>query len=1034
MPKAIGCWCAVWFLFSGCLTGYAASQDYMVKTWGVDEGLPESSITDVVQSKDGYLWVSTLNSGLARFDGIRFVSINLPPAALHFSGGIRRLCVGGQGTLWLNGFGEYLARLQAGEFYMERTDPTGIDSVLQEDRNHIVFGAREGMLERRSGGGTNFVYRVIHLPGTGTYPRLFPDATGAIWYRRTDRQLARMTDGKSTIMPLPPGGGGHGAVLAGDRWKTIAAANADGLFVWRDEKFEDVTPTNGEAWTAVSGLILDGLGGWWLEADGRLRHCRDRQWVAEAAAWSRQNRSWQNVRFPQADAEGGLWFAYADTGIFHISAAGKLSTITTAEGLPNNRVRTLTQDREGNIWASFERGGLSRIRPRRFQAVEVRDGLKDIVTSSVCEDARGAIWIGTADGLVSRWEHGVCSNFALPLAPGEGCQVATVCADSTGRVWVGTRGAGLWVGEHDHFDRVLQAAPVGDNIRGVFVSRDDRLWIASLKGLFSFQDGRLQLIIEPKFPEDYPTALAEGANGTIWVTMQSAKLVKLASGQVTVYQPADVRMQSLFSAVHEDEEGTVWVGTLGGGLLRFRNGQFTAFTKRDGLPTDIIFQVLDDDRGGLWLGSPAGVINVRKSTLDAPGVKSVFRVFGRNDGLPSIGCASSSQPTAWRGHDGRLWFATARGVASVQPEDSEHKAIAPLVALEDLLVDGKVERTFVGRLDDGSNAPIQLTPGLHHLEFQYTGFSFAAPEGIHFKYILEGLDKEWIENQINRVAQYNSVPPGKYRFRVQSCSSDGLWSGESTVELVLPPHFWQARWFSLLVPAASLLLVAGVVFWWATLRQRRQVRALEQQQVIERERARIAKDLHDDLGTTLTQIDLLGALASRPGMSPGETLEQVGLIQSKSREMVTALDEIVWAVNPRNDSLNALTTYFCNFAEDFLPQSGIQCRVDMADEMPDFLLTSEVRHGLFLAFKEALNNVVRHAGAKEVWLRFSVSGSVATLVVQDDGGGFIPEKMSGGEGNGLRNMRERMAQIGGTCEVRSELKAGTTITFTLRLK
>ena len=188
-----------------------------------------------------------------------------------------------------------------------------------------------------------------------------------------------------------------------------------------------------------------------------------------------------------------------------------------------------------------------------------------------------------------------------------------------------------------------------------------------------------------------------------------------------------------------------------------------------------------------------------------------------------------------------------------------------------------------------------------------------------------------------------------------------------------------------------------------------------------------------DLGTTLTQIDLLGALASRPGMPPADTLEQVGLIQTKSREMVTALDEIVWAVNPRNDSFAAVVTYLCNFAEDLFAKTPIRCRLDVADDLPDAPFKSEVRHNLFLAFKEALNNVVRHSGATEVWLRFKVVGRQATVTVQDDGQGFNPASGPSPGANGLRNMQERLGQMGGKYALRSEPKGGTSLEFTFRL-
>jgi signal transduction histidine kinase/ligand-binding sensor domain-containing protein len=1002
----------------------------MAKTWGVDEGLPESSVTDVVQSRDGYLWVSTLNSGLSRFDGVRFVNFTLPFVSQFTGGGVRRLFADETGTLWINGFGNYLASLRSGTFQLENTQSVVINYLIEQKNGREVFATKEGqLLEWTSGDGTNGVWKTISLPGAGQNIHCFSDAQGNFWYRSTNGAVYCAVGEIAEIMPSPPGEKSITA-LAGDNQGSITVGNSAGLFVWENGKFQDVTPIHTRSDVAVKGLVSDGRGGWWVEAGGRLRRCRDRQWVAEANSWYEQNRLWQKVRWEQADASGGLWLAYTDGGVVHVSSSGKLSALGTSEGLPSNRVRTLAQDREGNAWASFERGGLVRIRPRLFQAVGRREGLADSVTTSVCEDHAGAIWIGTLSGAVSRWQNGVCSNFTLPLE-GTHCDMSTVFPDSTGRVWIGTHGNGLLVYEYGKFRHVLSVEQAGINIRGIFIARDGRVWIASQDGLFCYADGKVRQVLQPKSEADYPTALAEAADGGIWVAMNTGALLKIRSDKVLAFQPADPAMHSRFSAVCEDAQGTVWIGTLGAGLLRFRNGQFSAITKRDGLPSDNISQVIEDEADVLWLGSSAGVVSMQKSFPDAGGEYSVGRVFGRDDGLPTVGCATTSQPTAWRGHDGRLWFATANGVTSVQPKDAETRPRPPLVVLEDLLVDGQPLSFSAG---EGASR-IRLTPGRHRLEFRFTGLSFTSPEGIRFKYMLEGLDGVWMENRPERNASYNSVPPGEYRFRVAACNSAGQWSEkESSLALIMPPHIWETRRFFWASLAALLALVGGSVFWMARVRHRRQVEALEQQHAVERERLRIAQDLHDDLGTTLTQIDLLGALAARPEMSSADTLQQVGLIQIKSREMVTALDEIVWAVNPRNDSLSALITYLCNFAEDFLGKSSINCRLDIADELPDSPLNSELRHHLFLAFKEALNNVLRHSGATEAWIRFATNDRNAVLVIQDNGRGFDSQTIGlVTRGNGLRNMRQRIGQIGGKYELQSEPGKGTRIAFIIPL-
>ena len=1016
------------------------AQDYMVKIWSVDDGLPESSISDVIQSRDGYLWVSTLNSGLARFDGVRFVNFDVPFASQFTSGGVRRLFAAEDGTLWINGFGNYVASLRGGSFQLENTQPSVFNSLVWQKAGQVVFATKEGqLLAGTPTAGTNYTWHTMLAPGAGENARFFADAGGGFWYRRADGQLARITGTEAGVMPLPAGGAGIMA-LTGDNQQRIAVASANGLFVWSGDKFQEATPTNGEPGFTAHGIVSDGRGGWWVEVNNRLRRCHDRQWIAEATDWRKQRRTWSKVRWEQPDANGGLWLAYTDGGVVHVDPTGKLSALTADDGLPSNRVRTLTQDRDGNVWASFERGGVVRIRPRLFQSVGRAEGLADSVTTSVCEDARGAVWIGTLSGAVSCWNQGVCRNFTLPLE-GTHCEMSTVFPDSGGRIWVGTHGNGLLVYEDGQFRHVLSLGQVGVNIRGIFVSRDGRVWIASQDGLYCLANGEVRRVQTPRSEADYPVALAEGADGVIWVALNTGVLMKYAGGQITAYQPEEAALHSRFSAVCVDSQGTVWVGTLGAGLLRFQAGHFTAITKRDGLPTDNISQVIDDAAGGLWLGSPAGIIAVRKEFLNGRDGNAVGRVFGRDDGLPTVGCATASQPTVWRGREGRLWFATANGLTSVQPGNTQTRQSPPAVLLEEVRIDGQPAGVVAEGKPLPAGATLRLSPGRHQLEFRYTGLSFTAPERIRFKYMLEGLDGAWVDNQSDRTVSYHDVPPGEYRFRVNACNSDGHWSAaEATVALVLPPHVWETAWFRLTALAASLLLVAGSVFWISQLRHRRQLLVLRQQQALERERTRIAQDIHDDLGASLTRITMLSQSALNKPESAAPAGE-VKRIYATARAMTNAMDEIVWAINPRHDSIESVAAYFADFTEEFLSPAGLRFRIDIPLQLPAWSINAEVRHNLFLAFKEAMNNVVKHAQASEVAVVLEVRPNGFVLSVSDNGRGFAaPAPAPPGaaavaaRGNGLNNMRRRLEELGGRCVIASVPGQGTQVRFEMDVR
>jgi signal transduction histidine kinase len=331
-----------------------------------------------------------------------------------------------------------------------------------------------------------------------------------------------------------------------------------------------------------------------------------------------------------------------------------------------------------------------------------------------------------------------------------------------------------------------------------------------------------------------------------------------------------------------------------------------------------------------------------------------------------------------------------------------------------------------------------VPPGPHRLEFRYTGLSFATPEQVRFRYRVEGLEPDWVDAGVQRAAHYSYLPPGAYRFRVAASHGDGRWSaGEAVVAFEVLPHLYETRPFQAATGLTALLVVAGTVRFVSTRRLRRKVERLELQRAVERDRDRIARDIHDDLGAGLTQITLLSELARRE--PPEEVVGHLGQISDTARELTRTMDEIVWAVNPHHDSLDGLVTYVCQFAQEYLTLAGVQCRLDVPAQLPPHLLRADVRHNLFLAVKEVLHNIVKHAHARVVWLRLLDDPRGVHLVIEDDGQGFAPEPSTAPSseratsGRGLGNLRERLAAIGGRCTIASAPGRGTRVELEVAL-
>jgi signal transduction histidine kinase len=328
---------------------------------------------------------------------------------------------------------------------------------------------------------------------------------------------------------------------------------------------------------------------------------------------------------------------------------------------------------------------------------------------------------------------------------------------------------------------------------------------------------------------------------------------------------------------------------------------------------------------------------------------------------------------------------------------------------------------------------LQMGPGKHRLEFRFSGLSLTAPQKVRFKYQLEGLGGDWVNAGTRRVAQYEYLPPGEYRFHVTACNNDGVWNeAGDMLALTVLPYFWQTGWFR--VSAAGLLvaLTALMAQQISTRRLQFKLRRAEQERALERERTRISRDIHDDLGARLTKIGMLTAQAERQSHAGGSPTPQLRDIALTAREMVQAMDATVWAVNPRNDTFNHLANYLVHYTEEFFRHSDVVCQLDLPTELPDWPVSAEARHNVFLVVKEALNNVARHAAASDVRLELKLTGETLSISVRDNGRGFDPGE-TGQRGNGLRNMAQRLQQLGGRLRVDSVLGAGSCITLQLDL-
>jgi signal transduction histidine kinase len=505
---------------------------------------------------------------------------------------------------------------------------------------------------------------------------------------------------------------------------------------------------------------------------------------------------------------------------------------------------------------------------------------------------------------------------------------------------------------------------------------------------------------------------------------------------------------NIIRSLYAETNGTLWIGTVDGGLCRFKDNHFVTCTTHEGLLDDVINCIMDDHLGFLWFTSFQGVFRVSKDELNefADGKRSRIQcvAFGKSDGLPALECPGGFQPAGCRTKDGHLWFPTIKGLVTVDPATVSSNSVAPRVLIEDMLVDGDsavteldAESSLAGSVKKAGSAldnVMKIRPGRHRYEIHYTGLDFTAPERVRFRHRLEGLEEDWVEGVTQRTANYSQLLPGTYRFHVSACNAAGVWNetGAMLAFQVLP-YFWETWWFYITTISAGVALMGGAVFWFMFRGWQRQVERLEVQLSVERERTRIAQDIHDGVGANLTEIAWLAELAEKESTDPEEVRQQARKISDTARGTVRSFDEIVWAVLPQNDTLTSLVEYLGRRVDEFFESSSINYRFSAPPELPQVVVPADVRHSFYLACKEALHNVMKHSGATEVKVLVTVGEGWLRVEIEDNGSGFDSDAGLP-SGHGLKNMRQRMTDLKGSFELKSSRGQGTKTILTLPLK
>lgn len=734
---------------------------YPVDVWR--EGLPQYTIQAIEQDRDGYLWFGTFE-GLVRFNGLRFEVFDEQRVPGLGTSQIRALRRDRNGVLWIGTTGAGVFQVRNGvpaPFRGSRPLPNENVSSMAAARDGSLWVTTRKGVARVRGSQVDVWGPAEGLPHENAIA-VAEDSRGSI-YVGTDGGLARFDGRRFQLVELDEGGDRQPRILS-------LAAAADGA------------------------LWIGTLNG------GALRlHGDDLQHYGSA-----QGLPGGSIATLLQDRDGSIWLGLAPGGLARLRD-GRIELLTQQQGLPNDAVRALFEDREGSLWIGTN-GGIARLKDLKFVNYARRNGLAEDNVRVVTQTADGAMWVGTYGGGVNRILGGAVSTFGAREGLAD-LFVRTLAAEAGGTLWVGT-GTGLFLIREERVEAV-GAGLEGDKIQALSITRDGSLLVVTETGGLQVRRGGRFSPVAIADGERFRTArvLLEDKGGGLWVGTSDRGLFLVENGRIVQqWMTAEGLPGKAVYALHQASDGALWIGARGG-LSRLRDRRIRTVTPREGLPQGNVFQVIDDGAGSFWLTSNRGLTRVSiasvQAVMDGRAPRVEASLFTRDDGLASDQCNGATQPAGVRLQNGLLAIPTASGLTLVDPRDLHPNRVAPPVLLTDFLVDAR-------RVD--SPAAASLPWDSSRFEFRFDGLSLLVPELVDFRYKLDGFDRQWVDSKRRRFAMYNSLPPGRYTFRVQARNNDGVPSArEARVSFDLPAAPWRRWWAILGYIAVALAAIAALV-------------------------------------------------------------------------------------------------------------------------------------------------------------------------------------------------------------------------------
>ncbi len=1018
-----------------------------------EKGLSQNTVHDIIQDKKGFLWFAT-EDGLNRYDGYNFTifknnnenKLSIPD---NF---IWTIFEDENGTLWIGTNSGGLA-----EFDYEKEKFVTYKNI-SNDINSLTLNNVRAVCEDRKGniwvGTENGLDKFDRSKKTFTHYKNNPDDPNSL----SNNVILSIFEDKNDNLWFGSNGGLNKYNVNQNNF-TVYSFNDQGensfnivLSLYQDKE-ENI-------WVGtLKGLINFNI------KTGKF----NRFLVNTSDANSINSNRINTIIEPSSENKSGVLWIGTGYGLFRFDKAAqkftKVETYISGYDLNNKNILSLFEDRSGLIWIGTAEDGVLKYDRERLKFKHYRHDPFDPNSLShntirAIYEYKDILWVGTLGGGLNKLEKNGKKISIYENIPGNknslsDNSVSSIKIDKDSYLWVGTWGGGLNrslnpVGNSESTDlkfieykneRSHPSYPGGNIIQAIYEDSDGQLWIGTETGIDLFDRKNDKFINFRNDPADLKSlssnqvqsSIIEDEKGNLWIgtwsglnklssELRKNALQNSASVKFTRYYFQPENKNSLSDerviSVCEDSNGNLWFGTYGGGLNKLLVNQsgeekFINYSIKEGLSSNIIYSILEDDAGNIWVSTDNGI-----SMFDV--ARNKFRNYDVSDGLQGN---QFFWGAGFKGKNGVLYFGGTNGFNSFKPEELKSNDHIPPVVITNFQIFNKPVE--INSEESPLKKSISLTREieLQHnqtvFSFEFAALDYTVPGKNQYAYMMEGFDEDWIYSGNRRFVTYTNLDAGNYTFKVKGSNNDGVWNetGTSLSISILPP-LWKTWWFILLTIILIVLAIASIIYF--------RVKHLLD---IERLRTKLAADLHDNIGSSLTEISILSEVISKKIKSEDDTVKNsLGKISTNSRNLIDNMSDIVWLVNPKRDSLYDLILRLRDTYSELSSYTSISFRSENIKALEKVSLSMEHRQHLYLIFKEAINNCITHSECSEITLDASVKGRTLLMTLKDNGKGFCPDEISG-NGNGLGNMKNRAEIIGGNLKIFSDEGKGTSVQF-----